>query len=165
MSVQESAIDRQGAGRDPDVMSQWDARIQEERPLTEYVNIMLGRKWLILSMVLLGIVAAVLITLGMPQLYRATATIQIDREAARIVEQRGVEPPANIGLQEFYQTQYGLLKSRALAETVVRRLRLSENEALLFGARGRPEDDRYTSLSRRRRTTVSASARLFNRPY
>ncbi len=160
MSVQEGAVDRQGAGRDPDVMSQWDARIQEERPLTEYVNIMLGRKWLILSMVLLGIVAAVLITLGMPQLYRATATIQIDREAARIVEQRGVEPPASIGLQEFYQTQYGLLKSRALAETVVRRLRLSENEALLFGARGRPEDDKYTALmaDRRAREAIAIGA-------
>lgn len=151
MSVQEGAVDRQGSDRSVDAVSLWDTRIQEERILTEYLNILLRRKWLILSMVTLGVIIAVLVTLGMPQLYRATATIQIDREAARIVEQRGVELPANVGLQEFYQTQYGLLKSRALAQTVVRRLRLSDNEALLFGARQRPDDDKIAALMANRK--------------
>lgn len=146
MSVQEGAVDRPVYEGSEDAVSQWDTRIQEERPLTEYLNILLGRKWLILATTVLGIVVAVFITLGMPQLYRATATIQIDREAARVVDQRGVEPPASVGLQEFYQTQYGLLKSRALAETVVRRLRLSENEALLFGGRKRPDEERLSAL-------------------
>lgn len=151
MSVQEGAVDRQELDRSQDAVSQWDTRIQEERPLTEYLNIVLARKWLILATTIIGIVIAVVITMGMPKLYRATATIQIDREAARVVEQRGVEPPANVGLQEFYQTQYGLLKSRALAETVVRRLRLSENQAVLFGARGRPDDERVAALMANRK--------------
>lgn len=151
MSVQEGAVDRQELDRSQDAVSQWDTRIQEERPLTEYLNIVLARKWLILATTIIGIVIAVVITMGMPKLYRATATIQIDREAVRVVEQRGVEPPANVGLQEFYQTQYGLLKSRALAETVVRRLRLSENQAVLFGARGRPDDERVAALMANRK--------------
>jgi capsular exopolysaccharide synthesis family protein len=152
MSVQEGAVDRREAGRDEDAISIWDTRIHEERAFTEYLNILFGRKWLILSTMFAGAIVAVLVTLGMPQLYRATATIQIDREAVRIVEQRGAEPPANVGLQEFYQTQYGLLKSRALAEAVVRKLRLSENQALLFGPRGGPDDEKAAALMGNRKT-------------
>ncbi|URW74440.1 polysaccharide biosynthesis tyrosine autokinase [Sphingomonas donggukensis] len=106
-----------------------------ENPLTTYMLMLYRRKWLILGFAAAGLLAALLITLNATRLYRATASIEIQREAARVVDQKGVEPPSSVGSMEFYQTQYGLLRSRALAEQVVRKLRLSQNTTLLYGGK------------------------------
>lgn len=108
----------------------------DDSPLTAYVQMLYRRKWLILGFMAAGLLVALLITLNTTRLYRATATIEIQREAARVVEQKGVEPPSTVGSVEFYQTQYGLLRSRALAEEVVRKLRLADNPTLLYGYSG-----------------------------
>lgn len=101
--------------------------------LLTYLRLLLRRKWLILGCIVAGAVIAVLMTMTTVKLYRASAQLEIDREAAQVVEQKGVEPPATVGAMEFYQTQYGLLHSRALAQLVVRRLRLYDNPEFLFG--------------------------------
>ncbi len=108
----------------------------EDSALSTYVLMLYRRKWLILGLVVAGLLAALLITLNATRLYRATATLEILRESSRVVDQKGVEPPSTVGGQEFYQTQYGLLRSRALAQDVVRKLRLSQNPALLYGYSG-----------------------------
>ena len=62
--------------------------------------------------------AGVVVTYLSPRVYTATTTIQIDREAAKVLRtqdltmEHGHDP-------QFYTTQYELLKSRALAERVV----------------------------------------------
>ena len=58
--------------------------------------------------------------------YRASATIQIKREAANISGIAGLESVEAGRGDEFYQTQYELLKSRALAERVVSSLGLAD---------------------------------------
>jgi capsular exopolysaccharide synthesis family protein len=62
--------------------------------------------------------AALLVTLLTPPVYRATATLQIDRETMQIVLVEGVTSTEGTNSGDFYQTQYELLKSRALAERV-----------------------------------------------
>lgn len=81
--------------------------------------------------VLLGIVVTFLMT---PQ-YTASATIQISRESDQVTNFQGVEREASIADQEFYQTQYGLLRSRTLAERVATQLQLIDDESFfeLFG--------------------------------
>lgn len=81
--------------------------------------------------VLLGIVVTLLMT---PQ-YTASATIEISRESDQVTNFQGVEREANIADQEFYQTQYGLLRSRTLAERVATQLQLIDDESFfeLFG--------------------------------
>jgi uncharacterized protein involved in exopolysaccharide biosynthesis len=95
---------------------------------------LLRRKWIALAVLVAAIVAAVLFTLTQPSLYRATATIEISRESARVLNnQEDVETSPVAGANEFYQTQYGLLKSRTLMTRVARELRLADNETFLVG--------------------------------
>lgn len=107
-----------------------------ESVLSQYLQVLLRRRFIVLAAAALGLLAALFITFTTTPLYRSTASMEIAREAARVVDEGEVAPSAQIMNQEFYQTQYGLLKSRALAELVVRKLRLGENETLLHGYGG-----------------------------
>ncbi|MGE5720862.1 MAG: GumC family protein [Sphingomonadales bacterium] len=64
----------------------------------------------------------ILITLLMTRQYTSTARLEISRETARVVNIDSVERDTSIGDQEFYQTQYGLLQTKVLAERVARDL-------------------------------------------
>lgn len=66
------------------------------------------------------------------RLYTATSRIQIDRDAAKVVNIDGVEGQSNIYNFEFYQTQLELLESRSLSEDVARQLKLDDDPAFLF---------------------------------
>jgi len=73
--------------------------------------------------VLLGLISTLLIT---PK-YSADTTIEISRESDRVTDFQGVARDTNIADQEFYQTQYGLLRSRALSERVAAQLGFANN--------------------------------------
>ena len=89
-------------------------------------HVVLKRWWVLAGSIALLLVLGVIVTLLSTPVYRASATIQIDREAAQVVDVEGVLPAENLySAQEFYQTQYGLLKSRSLAERVVTGLGLA----------------------------------------
>ena len=110
--------------------------IQDERresPLTHYLQVLLRRRWFIVATVLLAVTLAVYINATTIRLYRSTGSIEIARETARVIDaDDGSAKPAFYS-QEFYQTQYGLLKSRALAELVVRKLNLTNNQTFMYG--------------------------------
>jgi uncharacterized protein involved in exopolysaccharide biosynthesis len=63
--------------------------------------------------------------------YAATVTIQVARDSAKVIDLGGVEQTGDAFDQEFYETQYQLLKSRSLSEAVVRDLKLADNYAFL----------------------------------
>lgn len=93
--------------------------------------------------VLLGIAASclalgVIITLLMTPKYTAFSTIEISREANKVTGIQSVEREASVADQEFYQTQYGLLKSRVLAERVATQLRVVDDSKFfeMFGVSG-----------------------------
>ncbi|MBB4154474.1 capsular exopolysaccharide synthesis family protein [Sphingomonas jinjuensis] len=100
----------------------------DQTPFVRYV-MRLAFRWrkvigtIIAACLLLGLVITLLMT---PQ-YTATTTIEIARESDRIVNIQGVQSDASDADQEFYQTQYGLLKSKALAERVATQLRLVDD--------------------------------------
>jgi capsular exopolysaccharide synthesis family protein len=68
-------------------------------------------------------------TLLMQKQYTATAVLQIDREAAKVVDVDGLTPTEAMTGSEFIDTQIGLLKSDALARRVVQSLTLQQNPA------------------------------------
>ena len=105
--------------------------VQENSTLVRYGRIARRWKWVIMGSIAAGVAAALIVTFMMTRQYSATTRIEIAREEARIVNIQGVQPEAGTVDQEFYQTQYGLLKSRALAERVARELSLADNRAFL----------------------------------
>jgi capsular exopolysaccharide synthesis family protein len=104
-------------------------RDEDEIDLLQYWQMLLKRRWLVLGVMASGLALALLVTLLTPPLYRASTTLQIDRQTMQIVLVEGVTSgEASDG--DFYQTQYELLKSRALAERVTNSLHLAGTPAL-----------------------------------
>ncbi len=110
--------------------------MDQESPLTEYFQILWRRRWIVVATVILSILLAMFMSWTTIPLYRATTSIEIAREAAKVVTVKGNESSTSVGAQEFYSTQYGLLKSRSLAERVVTELRLDQNPIFMFGYTG-----------------------------
>lgn len=79
---------------------------------------------LLVGLILAGCVGfAILFTLLSTPMFRATSTIQIEREQANVTSFEGLETREG-ARPEFFRTQYELLRSRALAGLVVTELGL-----------------------------------------
>src|SRR5690606_39002497 len=94
---------------------------EDEIDLLAYWRILVKRKWLVLGVLGAVVALALVATLMMPPIYRATAVLQIDRESVQILQVEGVGN-AEAAAPDFLTTQYELLKSRALAERVANEL-------------------------------------------
>jgi polysaccharide biosynthesis transport protein len=104
--------------------------------LRDYWRVLVKRKWTILTSFIITVVITATSTLLMTPIYRATVILQIDREAPKVVKFEAVAPvEMDVSDQQFYQTQYELLKSRTLAERVVDQLNLAQNAAFRQDAR------------------------------
>lgn len=94
----------------------------------KYLRILSKYRWLVLGSTLATLILALVITFLMTPVYRATASIQIDREAMNVVNVGTVQQDDTGPSTEFYQTQYELLSSRSLAERVVSTLGLVDDK-------------------------------------
>jgi succinoglycan biosynthesis transport protein ExoP len=94
-----------------------------EQPLQlrDLLRIFLKRKWTILAVFTISAIFAVVLTYLAPPVYRATTTIQIERFAPRVFDYKDVSQSESIDYdsQDFYNTAYELLKSRAVTERAV----------------------------------------------
>ncbi|PAX09217.1 GumC family protein [Sphingomonas lenta] len=102
---------------------------QEEQVslVRQYTRIAWRWRKVIAGSIAAALLAGIIVTLLMTRQYTAQSTIEIAREGNAIVNIQGVERDATAGDQEFYQTQYGLLKARSLAERVATQLRLVDD--------------------------------------
>lgn len=78
---------------------------------------LMRRRWLILAVLVIGVGASTALTLLKTPLFRASATLEVQRQETQIIEGADVQP-STIADAEHMATQYALLKSRALAERV-----------------------------------------------
>lgn len=99
--------------------------------LIQYWHTVMRWRWLMLSVILGCIILSVVVTLLMSPKYTAQTQIQIDRQQKQITMVEGIEAQTTPQDQEFYATQYTLLKARPLAERVAASLRLYNDEAFL----------------------------------
>ncbi len=100
--------------------------------LAGYWRLALKHRLLILAVFIAALVIGVVVTLLTTPLYTASTTLQIDREAARVLNVDDAAPRESmIQGEEFFQTQYGLLRSRSLAERVIEGQGLATSDAFL----------------------------------
>lgn len=104
-----------------------DVKEDDQTLLKRYLTIALKRRWTLIASVGACVLLGLIVTLLMTPQYTAKATIEISRESDQVTGIAQVEREANIADQEFYQTQYGLLRSRSLAERVATSLRLVDD--------------------------------------
>ena len=108
-------------------------------------NVIWSWRWLILGAIAAGLAGGVIATLLMTPTYRATATLELNPPTVEVLEgQQRLQSAQND--RQYLETQYGLLRSRALAERVSQELNLASNTALV------PEE---MSRDARQRSAVS----------
>lgn len=111
---------------------QWKSHIEDDDDdtinLREYWDIIVKRKWTVLTFFAIVVVSVVTATFLMTPIYRASLTLQIERQEAKVLDYQGVTPNEMQGeTKDFYQTQYELLKSRSLAQRVIEQLNLANH--------------------------------------
>ena len=129
--------------------------------LRALVQIIFKRKWMIMSLLIIGLTAGYLSTLLVPPLYRAKATIEIAKHAAQVLSESSVTPQVQAD-PEFVETQSALLKSRELAQRVVEQLNLDQDP--VYADQTLPQQDRVHAatqyLSQNLRVNVEGLSRL-----
>ncbi len=110
----------------------------EEQPinLRAYWEILLKRKWFAVLIFVLTLSVTTAVTLHQKKTYSATASLIIDSSAPQVLGE-GVRDVMDTGTgsywysKEFYETQYKVLKSRAIAQRVVDQLGLNQDAKFL----------------------------------
>lgn len=109
--------------------------------LTEIISVARRRRMLIAIIMSALVIVGLLYSLLATRKYSASAILEIQRETGSFVKVEGATTNDNIADQEFYQTQYGLLRSKALAERVANDLALYSNMGFLKSAGIITDDD------------------------
>ena len=95
--------------------------------LRELWQVIIKRRWTILVFTAIVVAAVVTSTYLKTPLYRASLSLQIDREDIRVFEdQKMGSVDTSTMAQDYYQTQYELLRSRSLARRVVNQMGLAD---------------------------------------
>jgi capsular exopolysaccharide synthesis family protein len=93
--------------------------------LQDYLRVLIRRRWTIIPFLLLVVTLVGISTLTSEPIYKATTQILIERESPRILNIEDIVPIETTGT-DFYQTQYKILHSRAIAQRVIKELDLAE---------------------------------------
>jgi len=117
---------------------QMQVQVEEDQiDLRKYFRILRKRLWHILLITLIVLGAVTFYTLRLPRIYKATATVQIETRAPRVLG-REVEEISELGTgsywtnKEYYETQYKVIKSRDVASRVVKKLKLNSDMEFLY---------------------------------
>ncbi|MFH1353038.1 MAG: Wzz/FepE/Etk N-terminal domain-containing protein, partial [bacterium] len=97
--------------------------IEEEIDLRNVLSIALKKKWLIAMSFLIAVAGGVIYLHFKTPVYRAITTLLIEKELSKssVREVIGIETRD----KDYYQTQYAIIKSRKLAEEVIKTLNIA----------------------------------------
>ncbi len=99
----------------------------EDAHLRDYLGVIMRRRWAVILFFISVVVTVTISSYVMKPLYKATAVIRIDNENPNVYTFKDVQAAAPD--DEYYETQYKMLKSRALARMTIDRMALYNNPA------------------------------------
>ena len=97
--------------------------------LIDYLHVLLSRKWTVLAVLFTVVIGTLIYSLRQTPVYRATTSIQIDREDPNILTFKGVYEIEST-TDDSLQTQFKILESRALARSVIEDLGLQKTGSI-----------------------------------
>lgn len=105
-----------------------EAQVHSELDLQGILHVLWTRRYWALAAAALGIAIALGISLLQTPLYRSTAVLELNPPTVPIMPGKGEDGTLAVANtdQEYLATQYGLLKSRTLAERVAQNLNLTK---------------------------------------
>jgi succinoglycan biosynthesis transport protein ExoP len=102
---------------------------ESEVSLGEYWNVIVRRRGIILLLFLLIFSAAAYFALSATTLYTAAATVKIEPHNPKVTGVGEFQSIESRGDYDYHQTQFALLRSRALAARVIDQLDLKKNKS------------------------------------
>lgn len=127
--------------------------------IRQYLRIAARWRYVIIGVTIAFVLAGLIATLLVTPKYTATATVEIARESSKVTDFQGVERETSTLDQEFYQTQYGLLRSRALSERVADQMRLVDDPKFFEMFRLKSDAPAFTPVNNRYPVTGRAQRR------
>jgi capsular exopolysaccharide synthesis family protein len=114
---------------------------EEEIDLRDYGRVLMKRRWTIISFFTIVVLTVTIFTFTATPIYEATSRIVIEKENPNLVSIQEVMAVDATG-SDYYQTQYKIIESRAIAREVIRRLDLEHSQEF-FPA---PKDDIVSNI-------------------
>jgi capsular exopolysaccharide synthesis family protein len=109
---------------------------EKEIHLLDYWRVLVKRRWVVHTSVLVVFATVTLGSLVTQPVYTATARLQIERSAPNVLPFQQVVASVPDNLNDFHQTQHGLIQSRRVAREVVAALNLAGHPEFRGAARG-----------------------------
>lgn len=112
------------------------ATMVPEPSLRDYLDVVLKWRWLIVASFVVALAVSAAIVWRMPRIYRAVATLELSPNAPRYLG-TGVQDVAETGsnfywqTKEFFETQYQVIRSRAVSQRVIDELGLATDASFL----------------------------------
>ncbi|MBI5506576.1 MAG: polysaccharide biosynthesis tyrosine autokinase [Deltaproteobacteria bacterium] len=102
--------------------------VEEEVSFRQYLDFLFRRKWTIGAATAFCVVAALVYSLAATPTFRSRTVLQIQPNGPNIVEFANLEQNINQvqAYKDFFQTQYSVLSSRALASRTIKQLELDK---------------------------------------
>jgi len=125
----------------------------DEVDLRDYLEIILRRKWLVGTVVLVVFITTLIVSLALPPIFKGEARLEISPRGMKVTKFEDLAAVANqLQVREFMTTQVKLLQSRSLAERVIDKLNLLNHPVFNPKAADKaPEED---SVFRQWRHTI-----------
>lgn len=102
------------------------AKAQDNLDLREFWRTLKRQKKTVFGLIGVTLLLTLVFTLLSSPLYRATATLQVERETTKVIDTNFLSPGDIRDTRDFYQTQFELIKSQALIERVIDQLQLTD---------------------------------------
>lgn len=99
---------------------------EDSADLRDYLEVVLRRKWLVLTILLGVFITTLIVTLSMKPVFQANGDLELSPKAMRVTKFEDVMA-SQLQTREFIQTQVKLLQSHSLADRVIDKMNLVEN--------------------------------------
>jgi capsular exopolysaccharide synthesis family protein len=125
---------------EPDNQQQAKSGTFAETDLHRYLRVLSERRWVLVGVLIAGAVLFVLWASRQVKIYKATATVIVEREPPRVFGQGEVRDVVSVGpaqswfMEDYMKTQLRVLVSDALMRRVVERLELLSDAKFWGGA-------------------------------
>lgn len=103
-----------------------EIREEQQIDLRDYLRVILKRKWTVITVFAVLVITVTIHAFTATPYYQASTRLIIDKENPNVVSIQ--EVLAVDSGTDYYQTQYKIIESRAVAREVIKRLRLNESE-------------------------------------
>ena len=136
-----------------------DDKKQQEFHLRDYWQVLVRRRWIVVTCVVVTTVAAAVSSYLATPIYRATARISIERQGVRIVRQTLTSAePSWIDYQNFYNTQYQYISSNAVLQIAAEKLDLENRDVMEREREENPLVAKLSEFKRRALAVISSPA-------